>query len=471
MKKYYALAILFIVSIACTKEQLLQELVTAEKSNQSSLNEETTQENDTILENGTSELIETPSENDLPGADYPEDGVKVSLFGFDSKDASSAIIAAIKSDNKTIIIDKQSEDWVVEPLVFSNIKDKRIYIEDGVIIKAKENAFNKVTDALIEFRESDNITVDGHGATLLMNKEEYTDGQWRHGISIKQSSNITIRGLEVRDSGGDGIYIGGTSEEGSYSSDIIVDYVTAINNKRQGMSIVSAEGVWVSNSVFTETKGTLPEAGLDIEPNHEYDRLVNINFSDCKFTNNNYAGIVLSLGQMTSNSLPISVYFNNCYTSYNASEENEYSNSEIVLTADKKDPVGGEVVFDNLEIDGSNYSMLHSRKRSDAFYATFKNCVIKNVSQKGENSPIYLQVGDYYELINSLGGFTFDNVYIEYDKDLPYMQVRGSSTLQSFKDVSGNFSVKNPYQNDLQYVNYDWLLNLNVNIQTNWIMD
>ena len=42
--------------------------------------------------------------------------------------------------------------------------------------------------------------------------------------------------------------------------------VTADNNRRQGLSIVEADGVLVTDSIFSNTHGTRPSAGIDLEP-------------------------------------------------------------------------------------------------------------------------------------------------------------------------------------------------------------
>ncbi|MBQ0740978.1 hypothetical protein J9332_42575, partial [Aquimarina celericrescens] len=84
-------------------------------------------------------------------------------------------------------------------------------------------------------------------------------------------------------------------------------------------------------------------------------------------------------------------------TSYNASEDNAYVDSEIILTASNDSPVGGEVYFKDLTVDGSDWCAIYSRKRADAFYATFEDCTFKNVSQAGTKSPIYLEVGSYFD--------------------------------------------------------------------------
>jgi len=47
---------------------------------------------------------------------------------------------------------------------------------------------------------------------------------------------------------------------------VTFDGVIADNNRRQGLSIIDARNVTVRNSVFSNTHGTRPSAGIDIEP-------------------------------------------------------------------------------------------------------------------------------------------------------------------------------------------------------------
>ncbi|NJN00443.1 MAG: right-handed parallel beta-helix repeat-containing protein, partial [Aquincola sp.] len=58
---------------------------------------------------------------------------------------------------------------------------------------------------------------------------------------------------------GDGFYVEG-------AKDTKFCGVTADNNRRQGLSIVEANGVLVTDSVFKNTRGTRPSAGIDLEP-------------------------------------------------------------------------------------------------------------------------------------------------------------------------------------------------------------
>ena len=168
--------------------------------------------------------------------------VKISDFGFDTSDSTQYIYDAILSKNDTIIFDKQPTQWVTGPLIFKQLKNKVLVFEKGVLLCDKEGDFIKTTDALLEFRNSHNITILGNAATLQMNKKEYTNGEWRHCISLRGCTLIRIDNLILKDSGGDGIYIAG-SVKGGFSENIQIENVISDNNKRQGMSIISAKDV------------------------------------------------------------------------------------------------------------------------------------------------------------------------------------------------------------------------------------
>ena len=189
-------------------------------------------------------------------------GVKVSTYGFNNDDNKRAFYKAIRT-NDTIIIDRQATEWLVSPLTLRNLNDKTIIFEKDVVFKAKPGAYASTSDCLLKFVGCENISIVGNGASLIMNKEEYINGEWRMGLSFMGCRNVTVSDLTISGSGGDGIYIDGYKDT-LYSENMVFDSIISTNNKRQSMSIISAKDVWVKHSVFTETKGTLPEAGLDI---------------------------------------------------------------------------------------------------------------------------------------------------------------------------------------------------------------
>lgn len=390
-------------------------------------------------------------------------GVRASSFGYNSQDATDAFIAALKSDSDTIIIDKQASDWIVKPISISSLSNKVLYFEEGVVFRAKSGAFRNTNDKLFQLSNANNVDIIGYGATFKMEKDEYTNGEWRHAISLRKCTDVSIKGLTIRDSGGDGIYIAGM-EKGSYSKDILIEDVKSLNNKRQGISIISVENLEVYSSEFSETKGTLPEAGIDFEPNTPEDRIVNVLIENCRFTKNYHAGIVLALSNLDVSSEPVSITFKNCFLSMNHDVSNRYVATEIQIGADKTNPVKGNVLFDNCTVDGSDWGIFYSRKTSKAYHVTFKDCIAKNICKNSNSvTPIYLEVPDYYNNSGPLGGFTFDNLSIQYDTNKPFIKVQGARSLLGVSDLSGNITVDEPNNNGPEYAAYDSANNSGVN--------
>jgi hypothetical protein len=70
--------------------------------------------------------------------------------------------------------------------------------------------------------------------------------------------------------------------------------VTSDGNRRQGLSIIEADGVLVTDSVFSNTHGTRPSAGIDLEPDHPSQQIVNLRIQNSKFLNNAGPGIEIA---------------------------------------------------------------------------------------------------------------------------------------------------------------------------------
>lgn len=144
---------------------------------------------------------------------------------------------------------------------------------------------------------SDNIRILGRGAIVEMSRKDYTSGEQRHGVFISGADNVYIEGLESSDSGGDGFYIGASARK-PFSSNIQLVGVIADNNRRQGLSIVSAKNVRVVDSSFTNTSGTRPSAGIDIEPNNNSQYAENIVLQNIRTEGNDGAGITMFLNNL-----------------------------------------------------------------------------------------------------------------------------------------------------------------------------
>ena len=120
-------------------------------------------------------------------------------------------------------------------------------------------------------------------------------GEHGMGISITNSTNIHINNTIISDCWGDGIIVMGRDGYPLlYSEDVFITNVICKNNRRQGMSIVSAKKVYVTSSEFSDTNGTLPQSGIDIEANATYPDNEDILISNCVFKNNTGVDITIA---------------------------------------------------------------------------------------------------------------------------------------------------------------------------------
>jgi parallel beta-helix repeat protein len=126
-----------------------------------------------------------------------------------------------------------------------------------------------------------NVVITGGKIVGDRYKHKSTSGEWGMGVSILGSSTVLVKDTTVSNFWGDGVYVG--SNHGTRSNGVTINHVVATGNRRQGMSITPATHVYVVNSTFSNTQGTLPQAGLDIEPqdqgNTDTVRLENNTFS------------------------------------------------------------------------------------------------------------------------------------------------------------------------------------------------
>lgn len=249
--------------------------------------------------------------------------VKASLFGFSRKDATSCLQSAMDSRSDTVYVDNVGI-WNVAP-VFVNQNNKTIILENGVLLMALSERYD-INDCVLNISANainpnirKNITIIGYGATIQMRKHEYLEkinGEFRHCLTIDNADNIKIFGLTLRDSGGDGIILGNASPSNlqgvNFNKDIIIKDCRCINNKRQGISIISAINVLVENCVLEATSGTAPSSGIDIEPDVEHEFIYNCTIRNCLIQNNRGNGLQVYVPHASPKLHPISVSIENC---------------------------------------------------------------------------------------------------------------------------------------------------------------
>ena len=122
----------------------------------------------------------------------------------------------------------------------------------------------------------ENATLDGSKELNTAKKDRNANG-YGMGISIAGSSNVTIASATTQGCWGDGLYIAN-----SYHYDQVVSSAIRVLDhhanqcRRQGASIISGKDILIERAVWENIGGTSPSAGLDIEPNTNWDVLENI---------------------------------------------------------------------------------------------------------------------------------------------------------------------------------------------------
>ncbi|WP_181179176.1 right-handed parallel beta-helix repeat-containing protein [Methylibium rhizosphaerae] len=220
-------------------------------------------------------------------------GPKVQLSQYVTEpgaDDTDAFVAALTAAVGGTLVVPAIELTLRPVTVPSNV---RIELAPGTVLKAK-SGFGP-NDRLLNITNATNVTIMGNGATVQMPKAEYKEGEQRHGVFIFGSSDVQIHDLVSRDSGGDGFYIGRSGKPGTHSRRVLLNNCRAINNRRQGLSIVSGEDIEVRGGIFESTAGTAPQYGIDIEPNNSDDVIRNVRLLGVRTRNNRGGGLLIVL--------------------------------------------------------------------------------------------------------------------------------------------------------------------------------
>ena len=125
-----------------------------------------------------------------------------------------------------------------------------------------------------------------NGGTLKGDKEEHlgTTGEWGHCFKLEYTKNVNIENVNIEDFWGDGISFGGKTYEGRPINTTLKD-VYIKNCRRQGISVTNADGIYGKNIHISDIAGTMPESGIDFEPDNSSEVLKNIHLRDIYISN------------------------------------------------------------------------------------------------------------------------------------------------------------------------------------------
>ena len=169
--------------------------------------------------------------------------------------------------------------------------DIEIEFEPGATIQAL--AHDAEQYQIMRVWDRENVTIIRPNINGRKDLNAETTGEFGIGIDVRGSARVRIESPNISNCWGDGIYIGeGTSTD--YCSDCVVTNPIISGCRRQGISIISVDGLDINGGNISDIAGTAPEAGIDIEPNNNDNVLRNIKIDGLK-TSGCTAGIAIYL--------------------------------------------------------------------------------------------------------------------------------------------------------------------------------
>ena len=376
-------------------------------------------------------------------------------WAFDEEDSTDCLQAAIRSGARRVVIPNMTKDWIVRPLQLAG--NQELVIEDGVVITAKRGEYRAKNDSVFTARDVSNLVIRGYGATVRMQKEDYIAGdvlerlgwnrwfgqykkaEWRMALALRGATNVEVNGLTLRDSGGDGIYIGGGRQD--HCKDIRIRDVVCDNHYRQGMSVISVDGLTVEGATFKNTWGTPPSAGVDIEPDRTTERMRGVVFRNCRFEDNYGDGIQVHLVRLRSSPGEVSILFENCRVT-------SRRGTGIRVSKLSDDGPGGVIEFRNCVVENTEgYGIKVQDKSARGPRLRFVNCAVRDAAQNrsyaGAWTPIWLQFRAL--LAKSPGGIDFVDCSVEDNRDRPLLTIEEPEGEHGLAEITGTIRARNPF--------------------------
>lgn len=173
---------------------------------------------------------------------------------------------------------------------------------DSLIIFHPKALFKAITNdkpaySIINLTSVSGVTIIE--PNIVGDKDTHTGvgGEFGMGIYMRDAHNIHIVNPKIDKCWGDGIYIGQVASVGACTA-VTIDNPVIDGCRRQGISIISADGLTINNPVITNIAGTPPSAGIDIEPNNTACVLSKIKINNLK-TVSTASGLVIDLDKFT----------------------------------------------------------------------------------------------------------------------------------------------------------------------------
>ncbi len=384
-------------------------------------------------ENGEVPLTQSNPQAASEASAGKRDTVSAAWWGFDFEDATACLQQAIDSGAPRLVVPYMGAPWIIRPITLRG--NLELEFEPGVVVLAKKDDFKGGGDCLFSARNCENITLRGYNARMRMRKADYQSdayekAEWRMTLDFAGCTNIRIEGVTLESSGGDGIYIGATEKQ-PFCKDVLIRNVTCWNHHRQGISIISAVNLLIENCIMAGTSGTAPQAGIDLEPNRENEKLVNVTVRNCTMFGNHGAGILVYLKPMRSTSDPLSILFEDCHVRSGRDQG-------IGVGAIGDDGPGGYIEFRNCTVENTrNGGAFVYDKSATAAELRFVNCKWYNVATVHKKAAPLLITLMRESITKKQGGILFDDCVVFDLHDRPALKTEEDQGEKGALNISG----------------------------------
>jgi hypothetical protein len=248
----------------------------------------------------------------------------------------------------------------------------------------------------------------------------------------------------------------------------------------QGMSIISVVGMVVSNSTFSNTNGTAPQFGIDLEPNRVEDELQDVHITGCRFIGNVGGGIMMGLHKLSDYGVPplhdTTITISDCHidgtgivTQHNGHHISRglgpVSQLGILVSPGSRVPnaagqarpgARGSVAFNNVHVENTSLQgiLIESKSVEGGLSLVFRNVSLVNTShydplisnRESKSSPPIMLTRELG--MNNGGDLQFVDCALTDDRNRSFFETGTSGSHQSrgnLSDVHGSFRVVNPF--------------------------
>ena len=248
----------------------------------------------------------------------------------DDTDAINQAIGSLSTEHDTLYIPDGS--YRVNTIQKINLRsDIKVILGSNAKLIAIPNG--EKSYCILSLRGLNNVSISGGQLYGDRYEHQGSEGEWGHGIGIFDSTDIVLDGIKIFNCWGDGIYLGSDHEwtQDAGCSKIIIQNCELAGNRRNDLSIVSADYVTLKNCIFRDANGTDPQFGVDIETNYESNPNQHIYIDNCTFYGNAKGSVLIN------------------------SAANDVQISNSVLNGNFINYAGTDVVLSNTTVNGDAY--------------------------------------------------------------------------------------------------------------------